>query len=99
MYHSEAAGTWLSMEWLQHDEVDRLLNAGRVETDPDARNAIYYELQALLLELQPDIFGFDQLAAFATQKNITIPTLEDPEESVAGIMAGNWLFRLIEVND
>jgi len=99
MYHSEAAGTWLSMEWLQDPAVDEFLNAGRVEVDPDARNEIYYDLQQRLLELQPDIFGFEQLAAFAVQPNITIPTLQDPAQSVAGIMAGNWLFRLIEIGD
>jgi peptide/nickel transport system substrate-binding protein len=98
MYHSEAAGTWMSMEWLQDADVDRLLDEARVEVDPDQRNQLYGELQARILELQPDIFGYEQLAAFAKQPYVTIPTLEDPDQNVAGTMAGNWLFRLIEVD-
>lgn len=99
MYHSEAAGTWLSMEWLQDEEVDRLLNAGRVETDPEAREQIYFDLQQRILELQPDIFGYEQLAAFAVQRNVTVPTLQNPSMATAGIMGGNWQFRLIEIGE
>lgn len=99
LYHSEAAGTWLSMSWVNDEEVDALLNAGRVETDPDARNQIYYQLQERILDIRPAIFGFDQFAAFAHQPTVTVPTLADPSQSVAGIMGGNWLFRLIEVGE
>lgn len=99
LYHSEAAGTWLSMGWVNDEEVDSLLNEGRVETDPAARDQIYYQLQERILDIQPAIFGFDQFAAFAHQPNITVPTLADPDQSVAGIMGGNWLFRLIEVGE
>lgn len=99
LYHSEAAGTWLSMGWVNDEEVDSLLNQGRVETDPEARNQIYFQLQDRILDIQPTIFGFDQFAAFAYQPHITVPTLADPSQSVAGIMGGNWIFRLIEVGE
>lgn len=97
MYHSEAAGTWLSMSWVNDAQVDALLNAGRVETDPEARDQIYYELQQRILDIRPAIFGYEQFAAFAHQPNVIVPTLADHSQSVAGIMGGNWLFRLIQV--
>src|SRR5690606_18108786 len=99
MYHSEAAGTWLSMSWVNDERVDALLNQGRLETDPQERERIYHELQRRLLDIRPAIFGYDQFAAFAHQPNVVVPTLEDHSRSVGGVMGGNWLFRLIEVRD
>ena len=55
-YHSDAAGTWASMEWLMDDEVDSLIDAARATADVEEQVAIYHELQARLMELQPDAF-------------------------------------------
>lgn len=97
MYHSKAAGTWLSMSWLQDKRVDELLDLGRRTVDEARRREIYVQLQRYLVENQVDIYGYEQLAVFAKQPYVSIPTLESPEKQVAGVMAGNWLFRLMEV--
>jgi peptide/nickel transport system substrate-binding protein len=60
-YHSNAAGTWASMEWVLSDEVDGLIDAARATADVDEQAEIYRELQALLIEIQPDAFLLTQL--------------------------------------
>ena len=96
MYHSTSGGTWLGAEWLKDAKVDELLEKGRGETDSAKRTAIYQALEARLVDLQPDIFGYVQLSLFAKQKNVTVPNLEDPKKTVA-MTGGNFVFRLIEV--
>ncbi|MDP9835721.1 peptide/nickel transport system substrate-binding protein [Neorhizobium huautlense] len=56
-YHSKAAGTWWSMEWLQDPEVDALIDKARGETDVAAQNATYKELQTKIADLQPDVWA------------------------------------------
>jgi len=56
MYHSNAAGTWMSTEWLLDPEVDRLIDQSRETIDPDKRTAILYNIQELIVEQVPDIF-------------------------------------------
>lgn len=55
-YHSDAAGTWASMEWLMDEEVDALIDAARATADVDEQVEIYHELQARIMELQPNAF-------------------------------------------
>lgn len=55
-YHSDAAGTWTSMEWLQNEEVDGLIDAARATADVDEQVEIYHELQASIMDLQPNAF-------------------------------------------
>lgn len=55
-YHSDAAGTWASMEWLQDPEIDALIDAARATGDVAEQNRIYKEIQGLLVEDQPDVF-------------------------------------------
>lgn len=49
-YHSDAAGTWASMEWLQDPEVDAMIDAARATGDVDEQAEIYMELQRNLME-------------------------------------------------
>lgn len=85
------------MSWLQDKRVDELLDLGRRTVDEARRREIYVQLQRYLVKNQVDIYGYEQLAVFAKQPYVSIPTLESPEKQVAGVMAGNWLFRLMEV--
>jgi peptide/nickel transport system substrate-binding protein len=97
MYSSKAAGTFWSSSWLRDAQVDRLLDEARATSDNSKRMEIYKQVQKRLVDLQTDIFGYDNLAVFAKQANIKVPTLEDESKSVSTTGA-NWLFRLIEVN-
>lgn len=55
-YHSDAAGTWASMEWLQDEQVDALIDQARRTADVDEQNELYQQAQARIMELQPNAF-------------------------------------------
>ena len=54
-YHSAAAGTWASMEWLQDPAVDALIDAARGTGDVAAQAESYKELQAYLMDLMVSV--------------------------------------------
>lgn len=49
-YHSSAAGTWASMEWLQDPEIDALIDAARATGDVDKQAELYKEVQRNLAD-------------------------------------------------
>ncbi|WP_319799474.1 glutathione ABC transporter substrate-binding protein [Jeotgalibacillus aurantiacus] len=53
LFHSSQVGDPGNRSFLRDDEVDQLLEAGRQETDQDARADIYLQLQERLVELAP----------------------------------------------
>ena len=52
-----------------------------METDPDARQKIYAEANALLAENVPDIFAYELLSPFAVREGVTHHNLEDAERT------------------
>jgi peptide/nickel transport system substrate-binding protein len=96
MYHSSAAGTWQSPEYLKDAKVDELLEKGRTASNESDRAEAYKALNNRLLELSPDIFAYDQTAVFATSKRVTAPTLSDPSKAF-GLAGMNFTYRLIEM--
>ena len=97
MYHSSAAGTWMSPEYLKDAKVDELLDKGRAAADAD-RPAIYEELNKRLKEIAPSIFAQDQTAIFAASKRVSAPALSDPSKAF-GVAGFGFTFRLIDVRD
>lgn len=69
-YHSEAASTWMSMEHLEDDEVDAMIDEARATVDPDARNEIYADLQDHLANRYPDLFIFVQAKKHAFAEDV-----------------------------
>lgn len=67
-YHSKAAGTWASMEWLQDPEVDAMIDAARATTDKAEQEKIYKDLQHKLVDLQSDVFLETQTVQHAMDK-------------------------------
>ena len=59
-YHSNAAGTWASMEWVQNPEIDAMIDAARATADVAEQNAIYQDLQRQLVEDQVAVFLLTQ---------------------------------------
>ena len=53
------------------EEVDRLLQSGRTTTDPEARKAIYQELEVALAEAVPAIFISTQVGFFAMRDGVS----------------------------
>ncbi|HVX82877.1 MAG TPA: ABC transporter substrate-binding protein [Devosiaceae bacterium] len=67
-YDSKAAGTWASLEWLQNPDIDALIEKARATGDHDQQVAIYKDLQAKLVDLQPDAFLETQVIQHAMDK-------------------------------
>ncbi len=97
MYHSSAAGTWRSPEWVNDAEVDRLLDAGRGTIDQAKRQKIYEQLVARLIDLQPTIYAYEMVSVFPSNASIDIPGLMDPSMQQP-VMAANFTFRFMTMN-
>lgn len=55
LFHSSMHGDPGNRSFLENDELDALLEEGRMETDPEARQEIYTEAQEKLVDLAPQI--------------------------------------------
>lgn len=96
MYHSSAAGTWMSPEHLKDEQVDALLEKARTTLDEAARAKIYEDLNRRLLAIAPSIFAQDQISVFAASDKVLVPALTDPSKAFA--LAGFGMsFRLMEM--
>lgn len=98
MYHSSAAGTWQSPEYLNDPQVDALLEAARVVATDAERDAVYSALNARLMELAPTIYGYDMISVFGASNKVSAPTLGDPAHTF-NVGSMGFTFRLIEIND
>lgn len=78
MYHSSMPPTWMSASYYVSSELDALLEEGRTETDPAARQEIYARANEILRDEVPDIYGYELLGAFAVREGVTFHNLEDP---------------------
>lgn len=67
-YHSRAAGTWASMEWVMNDEVDAMIDEARATSDVARQNEIYQALQRKLVDEQVDVFLLTQRSQQAFHK-------------------------------
>jgi peptide/nickel transport system substrate-binding protein len=97
MYHSSAAGTWMSPEYLKDAEVDALLDKGRTAAEAD-RAKIYEDANKRLKDLAPSIFAQDQTAVYAASKRVSAPALTDPTKAYA-LGAFGFNFRFMEINE
>lgn len=70
-YHSEAAGTWASMEWVGDPEIDAMIDEARGTGDTAKQAEIYKALQHKLVELQSDVFLNTQTVQHAMDKCLT----------------------------
>ncbi|MEM7696238.1 MAG: ABC transporter substrate-binding protein [Pseudomonadota bacterium] len=96
MYHSSTAGTWQSPEYLDDDEVDAALAAGRTAADEAGRQEAYAALNARLMEIAPTIYGFDRQSVFAASNRVKVPALSDPDMAF-GLDGLGFSFRLMEM--
>ena len=97
-YHSSARGSYLSMWWLDDSEVDRLIEASRVELDMHKREEVLKQLQRRILEVAPAIYAYEFDAVFAKGAHVGAPPLDDDSLTVP-VMGGNFRFHTWQVND
>ncbi|MBN8245756.1 ABC transporter substrate-binding protein [Nitratireductor aquimarinus] len=68
-YHSSRNGQWQNPVY-NNPDADRLIDAARAEVDTEKRAALYKELQEVLVDDAPDIFGVMELRKFAMRDNV-----------------------------
>jgi len=91
MYHSDNAGSWSSMEWLQDPQIDARIEEGRHITDLEVREKHYRQLARDLAALQPAIFTYESAVVIAKHRSVRAPRLDEPERAIATTGA-NYLF-------
>ncbi|MEP4562645.1 MAG: ABC transporter substrate-binding protein, partial [Nitratireductor sp.] len=96
MYHSSAAGTWQSPEYLKDEAVDAALEKGRAETSDEGRQAAYTALNDRLMEIAPSIYAYDRQSIFAASNRVKVPALSDPAKAF-GLDGFGFTFRLMEM--
>ena len=97
-YHSSARGSYLSMWWLDDAEIDRLIEASRVELDMNKRAEVLKQLQRRILDVAPAIYAYEFDAVFAKGAHIGAPPLDDDSKTVP-VMGGNFRFHTWQVGD
>lgn len=95
-YHSTAAGSWTSMEWLLSKDVDGLLDKARTTATADQRLLLYKQAQKMIVNQVPDIYPYEQFAVFAYQEYVT-PAFIDPAKAIP-VQGAHWNFRLWQVD-
>ena len=98
MYSSTVPHTWMSASYLADDEVDGYLEAGRTETDPEKRAAIYRDLNGRLRDLAPAIYAYEFTGVYGIRNGIEVPNLEDASKRYP-ISAFSMLFKDMRVTD
>lgn len=69
-YHSSRNGNWVNPTYA-NPAVDRLIEAGRTELDPERRLAIYRQFQRLVIADTPDLFISADVRKIALRSNVT----------------------------
>lgn len=98
MYHSSAAGTWQSPEYLKDEEVDALLEKGRAATTEEERAEAYAALNERLMALAPTIYAYDRNSVFGASNRVSVPALSDPAHAF-GMDGMGFTFRLMEMSE
>lgn len=71
LFHSSNFGSAGNRTFWSSDRVDELLDLGRRESDPELRQAYYFEAQEIIRDEAPWIFLNTQIEAHATRSNVT----------------------------
>jgi peptide/nickel transport system substrate-binding protein len=98
MYSSTVPPTWMSAEHLKDDEVDKLLIAGRTETDEAKRGEIYSQLNKRLRDLAPAIFAYEFTGVYAVRNGVEVHNLKDATTRYSPA-SFSMLFKDISVNE
>ena len=70
MYHSGAKGSAGNRSFYNNPEVDRLLDAGKAETNLEKRLEIYRKAQQIIVHDAPDVMLYNTILSVGTQAHI-----------------------------
>ena len=95
-YHSSNTGTWEQTEWVQNEEIDRLIEAALVEVDRAERMRLYGLVQEKITnEIVPDIFVYEEVNNFGYWSKY----INWPEGTKSNPLLGyNYDVRFMEIN-
>lgn len=80
-YHSSSTGTWEQAEWLQNDEIDKMIEDALATVDKDERFDKYYKIQEKLVELAPTAWLVDNVQRHIYQsKYVYWPIAEETKK-------------------
>ncbi|MCL1994290.1 MAG: ABC transporter substrate-binding protein [Spirochaetes bacterium] len=69
-FHSSNWGAGGNRAWFSHPEVDRLLEAGRVDTNPVTRAETYYQVQRIIRDEAPWLFLAQGMEQTGVRNNV-----------------------------
>lgn len=70
MYHSGAAASWMSMEHLEDDQVDSLIDQSRASIDTQEQVELQQQAQERIAELYPSVFVYVETKRHAMRDDI-----------------------------
>lgn len=68
-YHSSSCGTWEQCEWLQNDEIDKMIEDALATVDKEERFRKYAVIQEKIVDLCPTIWVMDRAERRAYQED------------------------------
>lgn len=68
-YHSSSCGTWEQCEWLENDEIDRMIDDALATIDMEKRFDKYAKIQKKIADLCPTIWIMDRAETRAYQES------------------------------
>lgn len=87
-YHSNSAGTWEQMEWLQDKNIDEAITTAMRTADEESRNEQYKAISKQIVELCPTLWVAD-LASPAAYRSDYVTKFPAAEKYAAGEPAAN----------
>ena len=96
IYHSSRHGQFSAAEHFADAEVDAMLDKGRSMPIGPERTALYEQLVKRIVDLQPSIWGYENINLYPKRDSVKVPLLENPKLQT-GLSGGNYVFRMMEM--
>ncbi|GHU49328.1 twin-arginine translocation pathway signal protein [Clostridia bacterium] len=99
-FHSDTAGTWQQIEWLNDSAIDEEITTSLTTMDQTARFNIYDSIQKTVMDNVYGIAVADSVEKHAYYDYIVWPAMEKANrgEPVSALLGYNYLFRTFQVN-
>lgn len=100
-YHSSSTGTWEQAEWLQDDEMDKMIDDALATIDKEERFEKYYEIQEKIVDLAPSAWLVDYVQRHIYQSEYVYWPMAEEEKkgNIVSLPTGYpFDFRTFKVN-
>ncbi|MDR1603724.1 MAG: ABC transporter substrate-binding protein [Gracilibacteraceae bacterium] len=99
-YHSDTAGTWQQIEWLEDPAIDAKIDEALTTIDQEARYAVYADLQNEIMDQVYGISVANQIQKYAYSDSLVWPAMDAAAagKPVSTLLGYNLVLRTFEVN-